>query len=70
MKAARFMDFYCVDDSNLWINLEMYTMRKDNMFTPSGLVQVLSSFSAQQEGSRDLYDFYEFLYSSNKFQKL
>lgn len=68
VKAARFMDFYCVNDSNLWINLEMYTMRKDNMFKPSSFIAVLSHFSAQQEGSRDLYDFYEFLYSSQRFK--
>ena len=70
LKAARFMDFYCIGDSDLWVNLEMYTVRKDNLFSPSGLIQVISSFSAQQEGSRDLYDFYEFMYSSDKFKKV
>ena len=38
LKAARFMDFYCIADSDLWVNLEMYTVRKDNLFTPSGLI--------------------------------
>ena len=60
VKAARFMDFYCVSDPNLWVNLEVYTMKKDNIFGPSSMIQVLSHFSAQQEGSRDLYDFFEF----------
>lgn len=68
VKAARFMDYYCIQDSNLWVNLEMYTMRKDNLFSPSSFIHILSSFSAQQEGSRDLYDFYEHLYSSDKFK--
>lgn len=68
VKAARFMDYYCVEDSNLWVNLEMYTMKKDNLFGPSSFIQILSHFSAQQEGSRDLYDFYEHLYDSKKFK--
>ena len=38
VKAARFMDYFCVEDSNLWVNLEMYTMRKDNIFSPSSFV--------------------------------
>lgn len=70
VKAARFMDYYCVQDTNLWVNLEMYTMRKDNMFSPSSFIAIVGHFSAQQEGSRDLYDFYEFLYSSDKFKNI
>ena len=38
VKAARFMDFYCVADPNLWVNLEVYTMKKDNIFGPSSMV--------------------------------
>ena len=34
VKAARFMDYYCVSDPNLWVNLEVYTMKKDNLFGP------------------------------------
>lgn len=40
------MDFYCVEDTNLWVNLEMYTMRKDNIFGASSLITILSHFSA------------------------
>lgn len=68
VKAARFMDYYCIADPNLWVNLEVYTMKKDNIFGPSSMIQVLSHFSAQQEGSRDLYDFFEFQYNSEKFK--
>ena len=46
VKAARFMDYYCVSDPNLWVNLEVYTMKKDNLFGASPLIQVLSHFSA------------------------
>jgi len=62
------MDFFCVSDSNLWVNLEMYTIRKDNLFSHQALIAILSHFAAQQEGSRDLYDFFEFMYTSNKFK--
>lgn len=47
VKAARFMDYFCIGDPNLWVNLEMYTMKKDNIFSPSSFVQILSHFSAQ-----------------------
>ena len=46
VKAARFMDFFCIDDSNLWVNLEMYTMKKDNLFGASSQIAILSHFAA------------------------
>ena len=46
VKAARFMDFYCVQDPNLWVNLEMYLMKKENLFSTSSLIAILSHFSA------------------------
>jgi len=30
VKAARFMDWYCIQDPFLWINLETYVIRKEN----------------------------------------
>ena len=30
VKAARFMDWYCIQDPVLWINLETYVIRKEN----------------------------------------
>jgi len=68
VKAARFMDFYCVADSNLWVNLEQYTIKKDSLFSHTGLITILSHFSAQNEGSRDFYDFFEHMYCSEKFK--
>lgn len=68
VKAARFMDYFCVSDSNLWVNMEMYTIRKDTLFSHQSLIAILSHFSAQQEGSRDFYDFFEFMYTSQKFK--
>jgi hypothetical protein len=30
VKAARFIDWYCISDSNIWINLEQYVVKKEN----------------------------------------
>jgi hypothetical protein len=30
VKAARFMDWYCIQDPVLWSNLETYVSRKEN----------------------------------------
>ena len=60
MKAARFIDYYCIADPNIWVNLEQYVIKKENLFSASSLVSILESFSAQHEGSRDFYDFIEF----------
>ena len=70
VKAARFMDWYIVDDTTLWVNLELNVIKKENIFTPKSLVIIASHFAAQQEGSQDFYDFIEFQYNSDKFKSL
>lgn len=62
------MDWYCVNDPVLWINLENYIIRKEKNFTGPGLIAILSHFAAQLEGSRDFYDFMEFSYRSDVFK--
>lgn len=32
VKAARFMDWFGVDDPTLWVNMEQYVMKKENLF--------------------------------------
>ena len=64
------MDIYCVEDKFLWVNLEMFLMKKEAMFSPKAYIQIMSSFASQKEGSRDFYDFYEFNYFSKMFDKL
>jgi len=46
VKAARFMDWYCVNDATLWVNLETYVIKKENMFKPHSFIAILSHFSA------------------------
>jgi hypothetical protein len=68
VKTARFLDWYCVTDTDLWVNLEQFVVKKEHMFKPESLVTILSHFSAQQEGSRDFYDFIEFCHNSQRFK--
>lgn len=70
VKAARFMDWYIIDDTTLWVNLELNVIKKENMFSPKNLIIIASHFAAQQEGSQDFYDFIEFQYNSDKFKDL
>lgn len=59
-----------VDDKFLWINLELFLMKKEKLFSPKSYVEIMGHFASQQEGSRDFYDFYEFLYMSKTFDNL
>lgn len=45
-------------------------MKKENLFSPKSMIEIMGHFSSQNEGSRDLYDFYEFLFTSKKFDKV
>ena len=60
VKVARLLDWFCMDDKLLWINLEQYILKKDKMFSAESYISMITHFSNQNEGSRDLYDFYEF----------
>lgn len=70
VKCARFMDWYCVNDPLLWINLETYVIRKETQFSAMSFIAILSHFASQMEGSRDFYDFLEFQYNSTVFDKV
>lgn len=70
VKTAKFLDIFCIEDKYLWVNLEMFLMKKEKLFSPKSYVQIMSNFSSQHEGSRDFYDFYEFMYFSKVFNKL
>jgi hypothetical protein len=70
VKVAKFLDIYCIQDKYLWINLELFLMKKDRMFSGKSYVDIMNHFSSQQEGSRDFYDFYEFNFLSKAFDKV
>ena len=46
VKTARFMDWYCVNDTTLWVNLETYVIKKENIFSAQSLIAILSHFSS------------------------
>ena len=64
------MDFFVIEDSMLWINLELQIIKKNNIFKPQNLIRILTHFSRQHEGTNDLYDQIEHGYMSGKFQDL
>ena len=68
-KVAQFLDWYCIDDKLLWVNLEQFVLKKERIFTMKTYIKILSHFANQNEGSRDLYDFYEHLYNSKIFEE-
>lgn len=67
VKAAQFLDWFCIDDKLLWVNLEQFLIKKEKIFSRDGYIKMLTHFSNQSEGSRDFYDFFEFQYSSGVF---
>ena len=46
MKTAKFLDIFCIDDKFLWINLEMYLMKKERMFSAKSLVEIMGHFAS------------------------
>jgi hypothetical protein len=60
VKVAQFLDWYCIDDKFLWINLEQYIFKKERIFDAQSYLKLLIHFGNQNEGSRDFYDFFEF----------
>jgi hypothetical protein len=70
VKTAKFLDIFCIDDKYLWINLELFLMKKEKLFSPKSMIEIMAHFASQSEGSRDFYDYFEFLYLSKVFDKL
>ena len=38
VKCAKFLDWYCIADTTIWINLEMYCIKKDQIFSGESLI--------------------------------
>ena len=47
VKAARFIDYYCIADPTIWVNLEQYVIKKDSILSATSLIQILECFAAQ-----------------------
>jgi len=38
VKTAKFMDWYCLVEPTIWVNLELYTIKKENVFKGTALI--------------------------------
>lgn len=46
VKTAKFLDLYNIDDKLLWVNLELFLMKKENLFSPKSYIQIMSCFAS------------------------
>lgn len=70
IKVAQFLDIFCITESLLWVNLELFVMKKDKTISDRGLVRIMTHFARQLEGSKDFYRFIEFKFYSQEFDNL
>ena len=69
-KASKFLDWYNIDDNNIWFNLERVISRKRESMSPEILLKIMDHFSNQNEGSDEYYDLYQYLFWSGHFDKV
>ena len=46
VKTAKFLDIFCIDDKFLWINLELFIMKKERMFSPKSYIEIMGHFAS------------------------
>jgi len=44
-KVAQFLDWYCIEDKFLWVNLEMYLLKKEKIFDAQSYIKMLGHFA-------------------------
>jgi len=45
VKVAQFLDWYCIDDRLLWVNLEQFILKKERIFSFQSYIKILSHFA-------------------------
>lgn len=70
LKTAKFLDWYNIDNKNIWYNLERVVTARREYMNPSVLLKILDHFAHQNEGSVEFYDLFQFLFWSDKFDKV
>ena len=68
-KAAKFLDWYNIDNKNCWYNLERIILNKKDKIKPDILLKTLDHIANQNEGTMELYDLYQYLFWSENFDK-
>jgi len=46
VKTVRFLDWFVVDDADIWVNMELYIFKKENIFSAESLVAISSHFAS------------------------
>lgn len=46
VKTAKFLDLFCIEDKHLWVNLELFLMKKERSFSAKSMIEIMSHFSA------------------------
>lgn len=68
IKAAKFFDWFNVENRNCWYNLERVISNKIyTNFSSKALLLILNHFANQQEGSGEFYDLFQYHFWSGKF---
>lgn len=68
-KAAKFLDWYNIENKNCWYNLERIIVNKKDKIKPEILLKTLDHIANQNEGTMELYDLYQYLFWSEFFDK-
>ncbi len=68
-KAAKFLDWYNIDNKNCWYNLERIILNKKDKIKPDIMIKTLDHIANQNEGTLELYDLYQYLFWSEFFDK-
>ena len=69
-KAAKFMDWYNIDNKNNWYNLERVIVNRKDFINKSTLLKILDHFAHQNEGSVEFYDMFQYLFWSDEFKNI
>lgn len=67
-KAAKFLDWYNIEDKNCWYNLERVIVNRKDKINKSTLLKILDHFAHQNEGSMEFYDMYQYIFWSDQFK--
>jgi hypothetical protein len=69
-KAAKFMDWYNIENKNNWYNLERVVINRKDFIKKPILLKILDHFAHQNEGSAEFYDMYQYLFWSDEFKSV
>lgn len=45
VKVAQFLDWFCIDDKLLWVNLEQFILKKERRFSSESYIKLMTHFA-------------------------